>query len=147
MKREKEATSRYDSTAGLPDLRTGSLAAFLQFMRLLAAMTGQMLNYSSIARDIGKSVDTVKSWVSVLRTSGIVFLLQPYYNNFNKRIVKTPKIYFLDTELASYLTGWYTSEQLQSQKNLWRKTCLPSKTNFEASHYGFLCVIRRESDC
>jgi len=88
---------------------------------LLAAMTGQMLNYSSIARDIGKSVDTVKSWVSVLRTSGIVFLLQPYYNNFNKRIVKTPKIYFLDTELASYLTGWYTSEQLQSQKNLMAK--------------------------
>jgi len=87
--------------------------AFLQFMRLLAAMTGQMINYSSIARDIGKSVDTVKSWVSVLRTSGIVFLLQPYYNNFNKRIVKTPKIYFLDTGLASYLTGWYTSEQLQ----------------------------------
>ena len=91
----------------------GDHTAFLQFMRLLAAMTGQMLNYSRIAKDIGKSVDTVKSWVSVLRTSGIVFLLQPYYNNFNKRVVKTPKIYFLDTGLVSYLTGWYASEQLQ----------------------------------
>jgi len=91
----------------------GDHTAFLQFMRLLAAMTGQMLNYSRIAKDIGKSVDTVKSWVSILRTSGIVFLLQPYYNNLNKRIIKTPKIYFLDTGLVNYLTGWYTSEQLQ----------------------------------
>ncbi|MBT9174106.1 MAG: hypothetical protein DDT21_02517 [Syntrophomonadaceae bacterium] len=91
----------------------GDHTAFLQFMRLLAAATGQMLNYSRIAKDIGKSVDTVKSWVSALRTSGIVFLLQPYYHNFNKRIVKTPKIYFMDTGLASYLAGWYTHEQLQ----------------------------------
>ena len=91
----------------------GDHTAFLQFMRLLAAATGQMLNYSRMAKDIGKSVDTVKSWVSTLRTSGIVFLLQPYYHNFNKRIVKTPKIYFMDTGLASYLAGWYTSEQLQ----------------------------------
>jgi len=91
----------------------GDHTAFLQFMRLLAAATGQMLNYSWIAKDIGKSVDTIKSWVSILRTSGIVFLLQPYYHNFNKRIVKTPKLYFMDTGLASYLAGWYTSDQLQ----------------------------------
>ncbi|MBS3947357.1 MAG: ATP-binding protein [Dethiobacter sp.] len=91
----------------------GDHTAFLQFMRLLAAATGQMLNYSRMAKDIGKSVDTVKSWVSTLRTSGIVFLLPPYYHNFNKRIVKTPKIYFMDTGLASYLAGWYTHEQLQ----------------------------------
>jgi predicted AAA+ superfamily ATPase len=91
----------------------GDHTAFLQFMRLLAAATGQMLNYSRIAKDIGKSVDTIKSWVSILRASGIVFLLQPYYHNFNKRLVKTPKIYFMDTGLASYLTGWYTAEQLQ----------------------------------
>jgi len=91
----------------------GDHTAFLQFMRLLAAATGQMLNYSRIAKDIGKAVDTVKSWVSVLRTSGIIFLLQPYYHNFNKRIVKTPKLYFMDTGLASYLAGWYSAEQLQ----------------------------------
>jgi predicted AAA+ superfamily ATPase len=91
----------------------GDHTAFLQFMRLLAAGTGQMLNYSRIATDIGKSVDTIKNWVSILKTSGIVFLLQPYYNNFNKRIVKTPKIYFSDTGLVNYLTGWYSSEQLQ----------------------------------
>ena len=69
-------------------------------MRLLAASTGQLLNYSRIANEIGKSVGTVKNWVSILRTSGIIYLLQPYYHNFNKRIVKTPKVYFLDTGLA-----------------------------------------------
>lgn len=93
--------------------QVGDEIAFLQFMRLLAASTGQMLNYSRIANEIGKSVDTIKNWVSILKTSGIVYLLQPYYNNFNKRIVKTPKIYFMDTGLVSYLTGWYTAEQLQ----------------------------------
>ncbi len=93
--------------------QVGDEIAFLQFMRLLAASTGQLLNYSRIANEIGKSVDTIKNWVSILRTSGVVYLLQPYYHNFNKRIIKTPKIYFMDTGLASYLTGWYTSEQLQ----------------------------------
>jgi predicted AAA+ superfamily ATPase len=93
--------------------QVGDEIAFLQFMRLLAASTGQLLNYSRIANEIGKSVGTVKNWVSILRTSGIIYLLQPYYHNFNKRIVKTPKVYFLDTGLASYLTGWYTPEQLQ----------------------------------
>ncbi len=93
--------------------QVGDEIAFLQFMRLLAASTGQMLNYSRIANENGKSVDTIKNWVSILRTSGLVYLLQPYYNNFNKRIVKTPKVYFMDTGLASYLTGWYTAEQLQ----------------------------------
>lgn len=93
--------------------QVGDEIAFLQFMRLLASSTGQLLNYSKIASEIGKSVDTVKNWVSILRTSGVIYLLQPYYHNFNKRIVKTPKVYFLDTGLACYLTGWYTSEQLQ----------------------------------
>lgn len=93
--------------------QVGDESSFLQFMRLLAASSGQMLNYSRIAVDIGKSVDTVKSWVSILRTSGLVYLLKPFYNNFNKRIVKTPKLYFMDTGLVSFLTGWYTAEQLQ----------------------------------
>jgi predicted AAA+ superfamily ATPase len=93
--------------------QVGDEIAFLQFMRLLAASTGQLLNYSRIANEIGKSVGTVKNWVSILRTSGVIYLLQPYYHNFNKRVVKTPKVYFLDTGLASYLTGWYTPEQLQ----------------------------------
>ena len=93
--------------------QVGDETSFLQFMRLLAASTGQMLNYSRIANDIGKSADTIKNWVSILKASGIVFLLQPYNNNFNKRIVKTPKIYFMDTGLVNYLTGWYNAEQLQ----------------------------------
>ena len=57
--------------------QVGDEIAFLQFMRLLAASTGQLLNYSRIANEIGKSVDTIKNWVSILRTSGVVFLLQP----------------------------------------------------------------------
>lgn len=91
----------------------GDERAFLQFMRLVAASTGQMVNMSAIASSIGKAVATVQNWLSVLVTSGLVFLLQPYSHNFNKRIVKTPKLYFLDTGLASYLTGWYTAEQLE----------------------------------
>ena len=93
--------------------RIGDERAFLQFMRLVAASSGQMLNMSAIASSIGKAVATVQNWISVLVTSGLVFLLQPYSHNFNKRIVKTPKLYFLDTGLASYPTGWYTAEQLE----------------------------------
>ncbi len=63
-------------------------STFLQFMRLLAASTGQMLNYSRIANEIGKSVDTIKNWVFILKASGIVYLLQPYFNNFNYKNAK-----------------------------------------------------------
>jgi predicted AAA+ superfamily ATPase len=88
--------------------------AFSRFLRVVAARTGELLNYSDMARDIGISVKTAQAWLSVLETSGLVYLLQPYHSNITKRIVKTPKLYFLDTGLCSYLTKWPTPEALEA---------------------------------
>jgi len=86
--------------------------SFMRFMTVCAAMTGQLLNLASLARDVGISEPTAKRWLSILKTSGLVYLLKPYSNNAIKRAVKTPKLYFLDTGLAAYLTRWLTSETL-----------------------------------
>ena len=83
-------------------------------MRSTAARTGQLLNYAEIANDVGVSQPTVKSWLSVLQTSGLVYLLYPYSNNITKRMIKTPKLYFTDTGLAAYLTAWKTPETLEA---------------------------------
>jgi hypothetical protein len=87
---------------------------FYRFMRVLAARTGQELDLSHIAKEVGISVPTVKSWVSVLETSGIIYLLQPYYTNLTKRLIKSPKIHFTDTGLACFLTGWTSPETLEN---------------------------------
>lgn len=87
--------------------------SFVKFIRVAAARTGQMLNYADIAAEVGITQPTAKKWLSILVSSGIVFLLQPYYNNVNKRLVKTPKLYFADTGLCSYLTGWSTPDVLE----------------------------------
>ncbi|MFQ5744166.1 MAG: ATP-binding protein [Acidobacteriota bacterium] len=86
--------------------QVGNLDAFTRFVRACAARTGQLLNLSDLARDVDVSVPTAKNWLSVLVASSQVFLLQPYHSNVTKRLVKTPKLYFLDTGLCSYLTGW-----------------------------------------
>ncbi len=83
-------------------------------MRTLAARTGQLLNYADIAADVGVSQPTIKSWLSILSASGLVYILPPYSNNVTSRIVKTPKVYFMDTGLACYLTGWKTPETLET---------------------------------
>ena len=72
-------------------------------MRLCAARVGQLLDLSSLSRESGLSLPTVKSWLSVLEASYIIFLLQPHHENFNKRVVKMPKLYFYDTALACNL--------------------------------------------
>ena len=87
---------------------------FLRFIKALAARTGQLLNYSEISRDIGLSLTTIKYWISLLQTTGLIYLLQPYFNNLTKRIIKTPKVYFMDTGLAAYLTGWKTPEVIET---------------------------------
>ena len=87
---------------------------FIKFVKVLAARTGQMLDYTDISKEVGVSSPTIKSWVSILVSSNIVYLLQPYFSNINKRIVKTPKIYFMDTGLCSYLTNWDNSQVLES---------------------------------
>ncbi len=88
------------------------LSTFQRFLRLCAARTGQLLNLSSLANDCGISQNTAKAWLSVLEASYIVFLLRPHHRNFRKRIVKAPKLYFLDTGLAAWLMGIHNSEQL-----------------------------------
>ncbi len=86
-------------------LKVKSLRDFDRFMRLAAIRSGQLLSYSSFASDLGVSPNTVKSWISVLEASNILFLLEPYYRNLGKRLVKTPKLFFLDTGLACFLAG------------------------------------------
>jgi Predicted ATPase (AAA+ superfamily) len=87
---------------------------FMKFMTALAARTGQLLNCSDLSKDVGVAVNTIRAWVSVLQTSGLLFLLQPYSNNLASRVVKTPKAYFMDTGLACHLTKWSTPETLES---------------------------------
>jgi len=87
-------------------------SAFIKFVKATASLTGEMLNMTTIAEICGKDVKTVRAWLSALESSGLVYLLEPYYNNLNKRMVKTPKLYFLDTGLACWLLGWNTPEQL-----------------------------------
>lgn len=88
------------------------LYVFERFLRLCAGRTGQLLNMSSLANDTGIDVKTVSSWIGVLEASFIVFRLQPYHKNFNKRIVKMPKLYFYDTGLAAALMGIDSASQL-----------------------------------
>ena len=88
--------------------------AFIKFVKATASLTGEMLNFTKLSEICGKDVKTVKSWMSALESSGLVYLLEPYYNNFNKRMTKTPKLYFLDTGLACWLLGWNTPKQLTS---------------------------------
>jgi len=71
-------------------------SAFIKFVKAAASLSGEMLNITTIAESCGKDVKTVSSWLSVLESSGLVYLLEPYHNNFNKRLIKTPKLYFLD---------------------------------------------------
>ena len=89
-----------------------NLDDFRRFMVAVAARTGQMLNYSNIANEIGKDQGTVKNWISILEASGIIYLLEPFSNSVLTRAIKTPKVYFRDTGLAAYLTRWLTPETL-----------------------------------
>ncbi|OGV27604.1 MAG: hypothetical protein A3F18_07440 [Legionellales bacterium RIFCSPHIGHO2_12_FULL_37_14] len=92
-------------------LNIGDLRDFNRLLNLLATQTSQLLNMNALASSIAVSQATIKRWISVLEASFIVFLLAPYYENFGKRIVKAPKIYFYDTGLVSYLTGIETAKQ------------------------------------
>jgi hypothetical protein len=86
-------------------LQVKSLRDFERFLRLCALRTGQLLSMNSFAADIGVSPNTIRSWLSVLEASNVVMLLEPYHRNLGKRVIKTPKLYLLDTGLACYLAG------------------------------------------
>ena len=100
------------------DIRTllniSDLARFTRFIRLCAGRIGQLLNKSNLAVEAGISIPTVESWLSVLETSYIAYRLEPNFNNYNKRIVKTPKLFFYDTGLACSLLGINSPEQLDT---------------------------------
>jgi len=81
-------------------------------MRLCAGQIGQLLNKNSFANALGVSVNTIESWLTLLEASYIIFRLQPFHSNFKKRLVKTPKLYFTDVGLASYLLGIENTKQL-----------------------------------
>ena len=94
--------------------QVGKLSEFYDFLVFMAARTGQELKYDEIANAIGVSAPTAKSWVTILERSGIIFILRPYYSNITKRLIKTPKFYFMDTGLAAYLCRWPTAETLEN---------------------------------
>jgi predicted AAA+ superfamily ATPase len=90
----------------------GDLSQFVRFIKLCAGRIGQLLNLSSLAGDCGIAVSTAKAWISLLEASYIVYLLKPDFNNYSKRLVKTPKLYFHDTGLACSLLGIKDASQL-----------------------------------
>ncbi len=95
-------------------LKISDETAFYNFLSAVAARTGNLLNYNDLARDVGIDNKTAKSWLSVLETSGLVYFLNSYHNNLTKRLVKAPKVYFLETGLCSYLTKWTDAKSLQN---------------------------------
>src|SRR4030042_2374143 len=90
----------------------GDLSQFERFLKLCATRTGQLLNLSEFAKEIGMSVPTIKRWLSILETGYQIYLLYPYYKNVGKRLVKSPKLFLNDTALASYLLGLHDRESL-----------------------------------
>jgi len=95
-------------------VKVQDLDTFQRFVRLCAGRSGQLLNLSSLANDCGITHNTAKAWISVLEASYLVFLLQPHHANFNKRLVKSPKLYFIDTGLLCWLLGIQQPEQLDA---------------------------------
>lgn len=87
---------------------------FARFLRAVAARTATLLNYADLARDVGIDQKTAKAWLSVLETAGLIYLLHPYHNNVTKRLLKAPKLYFLDTGLCAHLTKWLTPASLEA---------------------------------
>ncbi len=96
-------------------LRISNQLPFFRFMQVAAARTGQLINYADMARDVGGGISepTIKTWLSALHASGIIYLLPPYFNNKTKRLIQTPKLYFMDSGLCSYLTGWLNADVLE----------------------------------
>jgi predicted AAA+ superfamily ATPase len=95
-------------------INIGNEVKFITFLKVAAARTGQELNLADIARSVDIDPKTADKWLSVLKTSGLVYLLQPYFRNITKRLTKHPKLYFMDTGFAAYLAGWTTPKSLET---------------------------------
>lgn len=94
-------------------IETSNELQFRNFMSILALRTAQELHYDEIANSVGIDVRTCKRWLSILETSGIVYLLHPYMANVSNRIIKAPKLYFMDTGLCAYLCRWPSAKMLE----------------------------------
>ena len=97
-------------------LQVKDLYQFQTFLRLCAGRIGSLFNASELSNEVGVSVNTVRSWLSILQASYIIFLVHPYFENSRKRLTKTPKLYFYDTGLACYLLGIGEEAQLRSDR-------------------------------
>ena len=95
-------------------IEASSELQFRNFISIVALRTAQELHYDEIASTVGIDVRTCKRWISILQTSGIIYLLQPYLSNISNRIIKSPKLYFMDTGLCAYLCKWPNAEMLES---------------------------------
>ena len=111
-------------------------ALFEKFMKLLAGRVGQLMDYASLANDVGVSANTIKHWLSILEASFIVYKLSPYFDNFGKRVVKSPKYYFIDTGLLAFLLGIEKPAQVSRDplvgkmfENLIVIECLKTRSN------------------
>lgn len=93
-------------------LQVKDIILFERFIKLIASRIGQLVNYASLASDVGVSAVTIREWISVLEATYVLVRLEPYFENFGKRLIKSPKIYFTDTGLACYLLGIDSVEQL-----------------------------------
>ena len=102
-------------------INPGNITQFYKFLQLCAGHVGQIINYSALANSMGVSLPTVKNWLSILEQSYIVFQLVPYFKNFNKRVIKRPKLYFYDTGLACNLLGM---EDVKEVYNYYQKGAL-----------------------
>ncbi len=143
--------SSYVSTYLQRDVRdltqVGDELAFMRFMTSCAARTSQMVNYADMAKDIGISPPTAKQWLSILITSGIVALVEPYSSNTLTRIIKSPNLYFLDTGLCAYLTRWSNAETLEvsSMSGAFFETYVVSeiiKSYYNAGKRAPICYYR-----
>lgn len=94
--------------------QVGKLDEFYVFLVYIAARTGQEIKYDEISKQVGISAPTAKSWITILERSGVIFILRPYSSSVTNRLVKTPKMYFMDTGLAAYLCRWPNAETLQN---------------------------------
>lgn len=94
--------------------QVGKLNEFYDFLVYVAARTSQEIKYDEISKQVGVSAPTIKSWIAILERSGVIFILHPFYKNVTDRLVKTPKLYFMDTGLAAYLCRWPNAQTLQN---------------------------------
>ncbi len=138
--RPTQAYSNYYQTYVERDVRQlinlKDFALFEKFMKLLAGRVGQLMDYTSLAGDVGVSATTIKHWLSILEASFVVYKLPPFFENFGKRVVKAPKYYFIDIGLLAFLLGIEKPDQIsrdplvgQMFENLVVLECLKTRAN------------------